>query len=129
MSDRVPRSAEGPVLVEHTSSSGKDGASRAPRPITWRQVALEAEILAALATAPEAHETVALAFARKERELVALFGRLTVLDAMELHRRLSLDLHDDPIALGFRRLVVDRRVRLLSYLAGARRREAIRNAG
>jgi hypothetical protein len=55
----------------------------------------------------------------------ALFARVSVNDARALHRRLSLSLADDPIATRFSRLVVERRARLMVFLADARRREAV----
>ena len=44
---------------------------------TWHPVALEAQILACLESRPEPHETVDLAFRRKERDLMALFDQLS----------------------------------------------------
>lgn len=99
-----------------------------PRRIPWRRVELEDEILAVLDAAPEPGEPIEMAFRRKEQELMALLSRLSVVDAMELQRRLTLSLADDPIAARFGRLVVARRVRLLAFLAGARRREAQQRA-
>lgn len=107
---------------------GKAGETDEARRITWRQVELESEILAVLDAAPEPGECVESAFRRKERELVMLFSRLSVLDARELQRRLTLGLADDPIATRFARLIVARRVRLLAFLADARRREALQRA-
>lgn len=95
----------------------------------WREVAYEDVLLAILQASPEQNETLAVAFTRKEHELAAMFDRLTVIDAMELHRRLSLNSAGDKLASWFRRLVVERRGRLLSYLADARRREALRRVG
>lgn len=107
------------------NNDGKRDAAEPPRRITWRKVALENEILTVLDAKPGPDETFELAFRRKEQELMAVFARLDILDSMELHRRLSLCLFDDPIASRFARLVVQRRTRLLSFLASARRREAL----
>jgi hypothetical protein len=100
----------------------------APRRLTWRAVALEQEILSVLDAKPRPDESHELAFRRKEAELIGLFDGLGVADAMERHRRLSLALPDDPIASRFGRLIAERRSRLLSFLAGARRRAALRGA-
>lgn len=108
----------------------KDGCAAAEeaRSIAWRRVEREDEILAMLSAPPGPGERIEVAYRRKEHELMVLFGSLSVLDSMELHRRLTLSLRDDPVATRFGRLVVDRRVRLIAFLAGARRREAIARA-
>ena len=64
-------------------------------------------------------------FRRKEHDLGALFARLTVLECRVLHKRLSNPAPDDQLASAFSRLVLERRGRLLMYLADARRREAL----
>jgi hypothetical protein len=112
----------------HDLEHGRATADDEPRRITWRRVELEEEILSVLGAAPEPGERIEVAFRRKERELMFMFARLSVLDAMEQHRRLSLGLADDPIATQFTRRIAERRARLLSFLAGARRREALRRA-
>lgn len=68
-----------------------------PRRITWRRVELEDEILSILGASPEPGERIEFAFRRREHELMLVFARLSVLDARELHRRLSLCLAEDPI--------------------------------
>ena len=90
----------------------------------WRAVALESEVLAILQTPPEPGERLEFAYRRKEAELVACFRRLTIVDAYELKRRLKLVIVGDPIAARFGRLVIDRRERLLAFLANARWRAA-----
>ncbi len=99
------------------------------RPLAWSNVKLEAEILDTFAAPPAAGERLELAFRRKEHELNVLFDQLSVADARELHRRFTLMLPGDPIATMFGRLIGERRTRLLSFLADARRREALRNVG
>lgn len=99
-----------------------------PSHSTWRPVALESQILERLESRPESHETVELAFRRKERDLVALFEQLTLPDARELSRRLSRQLAGDQVAVAFSRLIGERRARLLAFLANAPRREALRFA-
>ena len=90
------------------------------------QVALEAEIIAVLDERLRPAEPSAAAFQRKEHALRALFGALDVVDARVLHRRLTLPLPDDPIEQRFARLVAERKVRLIAFLADARRRAATR---
>ena len=92
--------------------------------IEWSPVELEAEIIAALDARADPSAPVEAAFRRKETELVELFGRLPVRDALELHRRLTLRLSSDPIAARFSRFVAARRARLLAFVADARRRRA-----
>ena len=92
---------------------------------TWVTVALESEILAALDRQPEPGERIEFAFRRKEAELAAVFSRLSVADARELHRRLTLQLDGDPIGSRFVRMIAARRVRLMAFLGDARRRAAI----
>lgn len=99
------------------------------RVIAWSTVRLEAEILDTLAAPAAPGERLEIAFRRKEHELRVVFDRLSIADARELHRRLTLMLPTDPIATRFGRLIGDRRARLLAFLADARRREALRNAG
>jgi hypothetical protein len=93
----------------------------------WPKVALEAEILAVL-DGPLLGGSKDLAYRIREHEIAQVFARLTVLDARELHRRLSIPAADDRIAARFGRMILDRRQRLLAVLADARRREALASA-
>jgi hypothetical protein len=70
-------------------------------------------------------ETIEVAFKRREQELGAAFARLAPVDALALHRRLMSPSAADRFAMRFSQLVVDRRVRLLRFLADARRRQAL----
>jgi hypothetical protein len=97
--------------------------------IAWSTVRLEAEILDTLGAPVAPGERLEIAFRRKEHELKLVFERLSVMEARELHRRLTLMLPGDPIATRFGRLIGERRARLLAFLADARRREALRNVG
>lgn len=122
---RIPRPAQ-LVEVREASAITDDARpeSAAWQP-TWQPVALEVNIISVLDGGPLDGESVALAFHRKEQELAAVFSRLTAIDSLALHRRLTLVLPGDPIAARFRRLVADRRARLLAFLADARRRLAV----
>ena len=64
-------------------------------------------------------------FKQKEHDLGALFARLSVPESRALHKRLCNPATDDRLAHAFSRLVTERRGRLLTFLADARRREAI----
>jgi hypothetical protein len=71
-------------------------------------------------------ETVMAGHARKESELRELFARLSILEARALQRRLERARSDDPLCGVFARLAPERRLRLIGFLADARRREATR---
>ena len=63
---------------------------------------------------------------RKERQFAALLDRLTVIDALALHKRLASPRPDDALARAFSGLVVERRNRLLAFIGDTRRRIALR---
>lgn len=63
--------------------------------------------------------------AAKEHEIAELFGRLTVLEAWTLHKRLLCKTPDDALVVAFDRLIIERRARLIAYLGDARRRAAL----
>jgi hypothetical protein len=90
----------------------------------WPEVSCEREILALL-EAPLAGPTIEVAHGQRERELGEMFARLSVTDSRALHRRLANPSPRDPIASRFGLMIAERRQRLLSFLAGARRREAL----
>jgi|SRR5689334_9803606 len=92
------------------------------------EASVEDRVLRILRAPPEWGETVEGAFTRKERELAAVFAALEPAEAGELFRRLSSPRGDDPIAVGFARLVPERRGRLLGLLIGAPRRAALARA-
>lgn len=88
-------------------------------------LAAEADIIAVLDQAAAPGESASNAFRRKEHSLGELFATLSIVDALSLHRRLTLAKPADPIARRFALLVPERKARLLSFLADARRRAAI----
>jgi hypothetical protein len=104
MCDEQPRETDEPAFV-----------------IEWAPISLEHEIVSILDAYPDPGERLESAFRRKEHELGAVFARLSVMDARALHRRLTLTPPDDPIAARFARLIVERRERLLAFLADVRR--------
>jgi hypothetical protein len=73
-------------------------------------------------------ETARAGFLRKEAELRAAFAQLPVASQRALHARLSNPRAGDQLAERFGRLTADRRTRLLTFLADARRREALAQA-
>lgn len=58
---------------------------------------------------------------RRERELKALFASLAPTDALAIRKRLQANKPDDELATAFRRLTIERRDRLLAFLADPRR--------
>jgi hypothetical protein len=99
-----------------------------PTPRLDRGVSPERElaVLSILARGAEGGETIEIAFRRKEAELLAVFAELAPLEARSLRERLSSPDPADPVACGFARLVHERRTRLLSFLADAPRRAALK---
>ncbi len=95
----------------------------APRPDTP-----DARLIAILDAPLEHDETAAVGFARKERELGVAFASLTIIEARTMHARLAAPKANDELANKFGRLTIERRGRLVAFLADARRREAV-NAG
>lgn len=83
------------------------------------------DLIAILDAPLTAGETTAAGFARKERELMAAMATRTVLAAYALHKRLANPQRDDVLADKLSRLTVDRRHRLVQFLADARRRAAL----
>lgn len=70
-------------------------------------------------------ETAMTGFQRKEAELGAVFATLSVLESRALHARLVAPKPGDELAHKFARLTVERRARLMAFLADCRRREAL----
>ncbi len=81
--------------------------------------------LIAIITAPlRDGETAATGFARKEAELRGAFAAVGIVESLALHARLVNPRPEDPLATAFARLTADRRLRLVEFLADARRRAA-----
>ncbi|MDB4958994.1 MAG: hypothetical protein JWO36_6563 [Myxococcales bacterium] len=95
-------------------------SNRVPAGTFWENALIEI-----LDSASLAGETIELSFRRKEAQLRSQFAALSVFDARTLHGRLANPRPDDAVAVRFSRLVADRRARLLTFLADARRRAAI----
>lgn len=70
-------------------------------------------------------EPASVGFARKEHDLKAALETFTVLEARTIHARLTINAPGDVLAAKFAQLTVDRRTRLLNFLADARRRAAL----
>lgn len=86
------------------------------------------EVIAIVLEPVRPHETHQIAHDRKEAALVTVFRELAVPQAIAMHRRLANPRGDDALASAFMRLIVDRRTRLLAFLADARRRAAVSRA-
>jgi hypothetical protein len=57
----------------------------------------------------------------KERELRAIFELLTPIEAFALRGRVAADRATDELVVAFKRLTIDRRTRLIAFLADPRR--------
>lgn len=97
----------------------------APPPPPPPVVADDARLIAILAAPLRPGETAVAGYARKERELAAAFATLSLTDAFALRKRLAAPASDDTLATQFARLTVERRTRLIQFLADARRRAAL----
>ena len=91
----------------------------APRPDT-----VDARLIAILDAPLAPGETAMVGYARKERELGAVFAAMSVFEARAMGARLANPKAGDELANKFARLTVARRTRLLVFLADARHRAA-----
>jgi hypothetical protein len=83
----------------------------------WEREAIE------ILVRPITRESAAAGHARKEAELKTVFARLSVAEARALHARLMRG--EDELSRLIARMVPERRIRVLSFVADARRREAL----
>lgn len=86
---------------------------------------IDESLLAILEAPARQCETVAQTFQRKEGEIIAVCASLSVMNAHALRKRLATPQPGDRLAQQFARLVVERRTRIINYLADARRRAAL----
>jgi len=105
------------------ASAGEPQASSSP--VAASAPSCDAALLPVLTSPLHPGETAFGGYQRKEHALRAAFAALSVLAARALHARLSACRADDALALAFSRLTIERRTRLLAFLADARRREAL----
>lgn len=89
-------------------------------------IAREADIEQVL-RAPAVSSSAAT-YAKKESALRAEFDQLSAVESRVLAQRLRRARPNDTLASQFNRMTAERRGRLLAYLDGARRREAVRQA-
>lgn len=132
---RPPRPAPMPVaepvrfaqpapLAATASPAGREPLRLVPSPSPTDDV--DHQLLTILHARPEPGETLDHAFRRKELAIAGVFEALSIAASREMHRRLSNPRPGDALATRFALLVVERRGRLLAFLADARRREALR---
>ncbi len=72
--------------------------------------------------------TAAAGYEKKERALRGEFDQLSTVESRVLAQRLRRGRPNDGLASQFSRMTAERRERLLAYLDGARRRDAVRDA-
>ncbi|MBL9015528.1 MAG: hypothetical protein JNL83_15190 [Myxococcales bacterium] len=118
------RTEDAPRWLGTPSSSGQPAIAMR-RPAAPCLETTDARLIAILDAPLAPGETVMAGFARKEHELGAMFARLNVLESRAMHARLANPKAGDELASRFARLTIERRSRLLSFLADARRRAAI----
>jgi hypothetical protein len=94
----------------------------------FKRVEIDAKLIAILDASAVYGETVTEQFKRKERELAEVLGTLNAVESLAMHRRLANPQIKDELAEKFARMVVDRRNRLLGFLADCRRRSALQGA-
>src|SRR5688572_21880358 len=82
---------------------------------------LERRLIATLTRPLSAEESHQVGNDNRERELRSYIEELSQIEAFVLRRRLDADRSNDKVAVAFRRLVVERRVRLKALLADPRR--------
>jgi hypothetical protein len=82
---------------------------------------VEEQILRILRAPQRPREPVEAVFARRERELAAVFEALDPAESSELFRRLTRPRTSDPVAMSFARMIPERRGRLLASLVAAPR--------
>jgi hypothetical protein len=114
-----------PPVVPAEAASIEELATTPP-PLSVAVAGTHDAVLVALLDAPLADgETARFGYMRKEAELIAAFARLDVSEARALHRRLTVPQAGDVLVAKLGRLTADRRLRLINFLADARRREAV----
>jgi hypothetical protein len=94
-----------------------DGVRRGKTPSAPLPERVEAQIATVLARPLSPGESHLRGQERRERELRELFAKLPALQRYTLRQRLERDVDADALAVAFRRLVIDRRLRLLAVLA------------
>ena len=100
-----------------------------PRPTVREQSSAKDPAFIAIIEAPlELGETALVGWAKKEAELRAAFAALTVMEARSLQSRLSNPRSGDQLGAAFMRMTYERRARLISFLADARRRDALKGS-
>lgn len=97
----------------------------APRDIGQLPPAIEESIVGVLTCPPAPNETHLVSAQRREHALRQILGCLSVTQAMTLGRRLDADRDTDRVAVALRRFTAERRQRIRTFLADARRRAAL----
>lgn len=111
---------------ETTNSDCYDRMLDRTRTVVGSEVPLETSVdalLTAILVSPRREaESYVDTFRRKERELLHALGGRTAVESLALQRRLTTPRSGDVLAAEFSKLVVERRNRILLYLAECRRR-------
>jgi len=104
----------------------KTASTVADAPRGWNEVSREQQILEILAAPVEGSKEVG--FARKEQLLKAELAQLSAVESRALVMRLKKRDKSDPIAAAIGRFTSERQQRIIVFLEGARKREAMQAA-
>lgn len=107
------------------SASRDNDVPWTPPAITPAQREVDDQLITILDAPLLMGETAMAGFQRKELALIGVLAKLSPVDAKALHFRLANPLGSDELAKRFMRLAVDRRTRLLNFVADTRRRLAM----
>ena len=118
------RTDDAPRGLGTSSSPGQPTIAIRP-PDARRPETIDARLIAILDAPLAPGETAMVGFARKEHELGAVFAQLNVFESRAMGTRLANPKAGDELANKFARLTVERRSRLLNFIADARRRAAL----
>lgn len=110
------------TLTDDDPAVETSGPGRVAVPVSG---ASDAALLAILDAPLAPGETALAGFRRKEHALGNAFAALSIIEARALHLRLANPRAADALATRFARLTIERKNRLLTFLADARRRAAL----
>lgn len=121
--------------IESSVDRGLAQIRSSPRPLPARpdpsvppSASVDEQLIEILDAPVAPGETASIGYRRKEEAIAAVLATLSALESRALLVRLTAARDGDRLVEKLARLTAERRHRLLSFLADARRREAIRLA-
>ncbi len=94
-------------------------------PATPEQTAFDAQLAAIIVAPLPMGQTAMEGYQKKELAILGALAQRSVLESRALYARLANPVSSDSLAVTFMRLTVERRSRILAFLADARRRAAV----